>query len=82
MNKIFFVSILVLAVIALVFWTTNKSSTNKEEIQIQNQNTTQYIKEAGLKITVPKGYIFSKELQMNYTKNKPFAVNFYIQNEV
>lgn len=46
----------------------------------EEKNVT--VEEASVTFTIPVAYNFEKELQMNLTTNKPFAVNFTVQNYV
>lgn len=68
----------------LFFLSNTKKSSEQPVVNSPEKSTTVIktvrVEEANLTISYPRDFNFSKELQMNLTTNKPYAVNFSIQN--
>jgi hypothetical protein len=88
MNKGIVIIIVVIIVIAGVLLlnkpdmkeTANLGTVTPSVIQKNDMQQQVAIDEIAIRLHIPREFIFSKQEQMNFTTNEPYAVSFTIQN--
>jgi hypothetical protein len=83
-NKIIVIVSLIFVLLIVGFVVLTKNNSNNISTHKPGESVSSYkeikVEEAGITFSIPKEFVFSKELQMNLTTKKPYAVNFSIQN--